>query len=69
MPGQFRVDRARREHHRNDHAGDPARTHLRRLPDRSLVRADRYDAALAAYEAERAAARERGHEEARPASS
>ncbi len=60
MPGQFRIDRTRREHHRNDHAGDPARTHLRRLPDRSLVRADRYDEALAAYEAERAEGRRGG---------
>ncbi len=44
------IPRARREWHRNDHAGDAGRTHLVRLPDRTLVRADRYIEALIAWE-------------------
>ncbi len=43
-------DPIRREWHRNDHAGDPARTHLMRLPDRTLVPADRYLEALREWE-------------------
>ena len=50
MAGPWRSTRARRDWHRNDHAGDEARTHLMRLPDRTVVPATRYTEELRAWE-------------------
>ncbi len=61
----WRLTPDRVDWHRND--CDERGVHLRRLPDRTLVPADRYEEELTAYEAARAAEASGASGTARPA--